>query len=93
MNESNAIILIIGSLIGLVIYQRNKAKSAEALADNLKANEKLNDLNKDIIKNKALMEAEEEKRKAIENEANEKKKQKLSLQDISDMFNKLNDRK
>lgn len=93
MNESNVIVLVIASLFGLFLYQRNRARTAEALLGNEEDKKKLNELDKDTIKNKALLELEEEKRKQIENESNDKKKQSLTLEDINDMFNKLNNRK
>lgn len=92
MND-NYVVLIIGSLVALFFWQRNKTRSAEALNENEEDKEKISKLNKDSIKNQALLEIEEEKRKNIEDESTGKKKSKLTLQDISDMFNKLNDRK
>ena len=81
------IIGLVVTLLGLFLFERNRRKSAESLYENEKELEKLDDLNKGKIKNSALLEVEQEKRKRIDGESNDKK-QSLSLEDLVSFFNK-----
>ena len=60
-------------MTGAFLFERSKRKSAEAIADNKETLDKLNDLNKEIKKNEAALEAEEEKRNEIKKEVEDEK--------------------
>lgn len=88
MDLTGYLIVGLAALGGLFLYEKSKRKSAEALNENVETKEKLNELNKDIIKNEALNEAEEEKRKQIEKESEEKKNEKVDRDNLLDWLNK-----
>lgn len=74
--------LIVG-LVGAFLFQRSKAKSAEALNDNLEIKENLLEKQKEVVKNQGLIEAEEQKREEIKND-----EKNPTLIDIADYINR-----
>ena len=62
---------LLGLLLGGLLYNNTKRKSAEVLIENLEVKNQANALDKEASKNSGLLEAEEEKRKAIEEKKNE----------------------
>lgn len=75
-------------LIGVLLYERSKRRSAEALNDNIETKEKIDEVQRDVIKNEALMEAERLKRDEINKKLEEDKKKDVSKDDLLDFFNK-----
>jgi hypothetical protein len=76
---------LIGLLIALVgglLYERSKRKSAESSLENLETKKQILNLEKQESKNKGLIEAEKEKREEIKND-----KPKKSLDDLARFFN------
>lgn len=80
-----AITLALFILSGAFLYERSRRKSAEAIADNKEDLDKINELNKQISSNDGKLEAEEEKRKQIEKEAEDAKSKD---DDVSEFLNK-----
>lgn len=78
---------IIAALFGAVIYFKSKKDTAEALNQNIEVKEKLNEVSKEIAKNEGLSQAEEEKRKQLEDEANKEKEKGLTGEDLANFFN------
>lgn len=76
--------LIVG-LVGLLLFERSKRKSAEGALENLEARKETLELDKEATKNTGLIEAEEAKREEIKNEQDKKS--------LSDIARFLNDRK
>lgn len=74
------------AVLAAFYYLKVKKDSAEALNENIDTKNKINELDKDASKNSGLLEAEEEKRKQLENEKNEKIKD-TSLNTLIDFFN------
>ena len=85
------ILALLAALVGGLFYYRTKAKSAEALNENLDAKKQVLDLSKDIAEKTGLLKAEEGKRTEIE-EANEKLKEKgVSISELENFFNRNRD--
>lgn len=79
--------IAVAGLTVWLLYEKNKRESAEALNDNLETKEKVDAINKDVIKNEALIAAEEEKRKEIEKKLEEEKNKDVSKDDLTKFFN------
>lgn len=62
---------LIALLFGGFLYTNTKKKSAEALLENNEVHKEANKLDKEVSKNEGLLEAEEIKRKEIEEKKNE----------------------
>lgn len=75
------VIVALLGVIGLLFYERNKRKSAEAILDN-------NETLKSKAKTEGLLEAQEAEREKIKSET-EARKEKLSDEEITDFYNKL----
>lgn len=73
-------------MTGAFLYQRSRANSAEAVADNQEMLEKLNEGNKEIAKNDGQLESEEAKREEIRKETDAKKADAPNTDD-ADFFN------
>ena len=86
MEALYGIILILG---GLLLHFVQKSKSAGALLENQDANKKIDNINKDVIKNEALMEAEKLHREKILKEVDDLLKKGQSDEKIRDFYNGL----
>lgn len=75
------LLTILAAVAGLFLFTNSKRKTAEALLENQKVKEDLNKSSQELAKNNGLLEAEEEKRKALENA-------KKDNSSITDFFNK-----
>lgn len=73
----------LAALVGWLLIEKSKRKSAEGLLENLETTKKTLEVDKNINKNTALIEAEENKRQDIQ-----KDEPKKSLQEIADALNK-----
>ena len=73
---------LIGVLVGFVYVLNEKKKSAESLLENQKTKEETLKQDRDIAKNDGLLDAEEQKRKELENAP------KKDTTDPADFFNK-----
>jgi len=62
---------LIGLLFGALFYTNTKKNSANALLENNDVNKAANKVDQQVSKNDGLLEAEEEKRKALEGKKNE----------------------
>ena len=78
---------IIVALIGAVLFQSSKKKSAEALLENQSTKVTLAALDKDEQKNKGLIEAEAQKQADAKSDAESEKAKNVTNQDIIDFFN------
>ncbi len=89
MELNDLLLTVIGISLGGLLYYKGKAGSAGALLENSDSKEKLNKEDKDIAKSSGLLEAEEEKRKALEADAAAKsaKVTDATIKDILDLFN------
>lgn len=74
-------VLYVGDLI-------KKKTISDAQNENLDTKEKLNEIEKEVIKNEAVVEVEKEKRAALKKEMEDKTNAVLSGKDIADFFNK-----
>lgn len=72
--------------LSTIIYLYVKKNSAEALNQNIDTKEKLNELGKDLSKNDGLLDAEEERRRLIEEEKNAKLNQGATVTDLINFF-------
>jgi hypothetical protein len=70
------------ALVGGLLYERSKRKSAESSLENLETKKQILNLEKQESKNEGLIEAEKEKREEIKNEQSKK-----SLDDLARFFN------
>ena len=73
---------LIVALIGGLLYERSKRKTAESPLDNLETKKQVLELEKQESKNSGLIDAEKEKREEIKNEQSKK-----SLDDLARFFN------
>jgi len=80
MNAIIALLAVLGAAVGALFLKGKKLDDANALLDNQKAKEGLNQVDKDLAKNQGLLEAEDQKRKEIGN---------ASAQDLVDFVNNL----
>jgi len=69
-------------LLGGLLFERSKRKSAENTLENLETKKQILEVEKNVSKNNGLIEAEKEKREEIKNE-----KSKKSLDDLARFFN------
>jgi ATP phosphoribosyltransferase regulatory subunit HisZ len=75
-------------LAGLaVLFFLKKNKTVEAQAENLETKEKINEVQKEVVKLEASLEVEAEKRQKLQNEMEDKIKEVLDGKDIADFFN------
>ena len=81
------IVGIILALLGGLIFERTKRKSAESLLENVETKEKNLELDKDISKNRGLIEAEDEKRNQLKAEMKDKLNETVDSKDITNFFN------
>lgn len=79
---------VIGLLVAGITFLWVKKGNAEALLNNTKTKEELNNIDSGIAKNEGLLSAEETKRKQLEANIGESKGKNESLDDLSDFFNK-----
>jgi len=70
------------ALLGGLLYERSKRKTAEGSLHNLETKKEVLELEKQESKNSGLIEAEKEKREEIKNEQSKK-----SLDDLARFFN------
>lgn len=70
------------ALVGGLLYERSKRRSAESSLENIETKKQIVGLEKEQAKNNALIEAEKEKREEIKND-----KSKKSLDDLARFFN------
>lgn len=76
------LIALIVALIGGLVYERSKRKTAEGSLHNLETKKEVLELEKQESKNSGLIDAEKEKREEIKNEQSKK-----SLDDLARFFN------
>jgi len=77
---------IIGALIGGLFFFRTKAKSAEALNDNVKTKSAINDLQVEINKDANDVETEQRKIESDKSKLVDAKKETLTNEKLSDFF-------
>ena len=87
MDMISALIGIIGILVGGFLYQRSRANNAQALNENIKTKEELNELDKTIAKNDGLLQSEEEKRAELEKQAQDEKAKEVTQEDLLKFLN------
>jgi len=92
MDFTTGLVVVVAGLATWLLYEKNKRKSAEALNDNAETKEKVLEIEKEVIKNEALNEAEEEKRKTLKDSLEEEKKKDVSEENILDFFNRKSDK-
>lgn len=78
----------IAALGAWLYFEHSTRKHAEALNDNLETKEKVDAVNKDVIKNEALIEAEKQKQDELNKNLEEEKKKEVSKDELLDFFNK-----
>lgn len=88
MNLMVILIAAFSTLIGWLLYERSKRKSAEALNDNIKTKEEVLEIQKDVVKNEGLIDAERIKREEMIKKLEEEKNKDVSNKDLLDFFNK-----
>lgn len=71
----------------LYTWEKSKRKQAEALNLNIETKEQINQLNKEIYKNDAALQAEETKRKEINEDFNKEVSRELDTKETEDFFN------
>lgn len=84
--ETEYIYAVLAGLAVLFFIKKNKA--VEAQAENLETKEKVNEVQKEVVKNKALIDAEAIKREELKTEMERKTRETLTEQDIVDFFNR-----
>lgn len=84
--ETDYLYAILAGLAVLFFLKKNKA--VEAQAENLETKEKINEVQKEVVKNEALIDAEAIKREELKNEMERKTRETLTEQDIVDFFNR-----
>lgn len=84
--ETDHIYAVLAGL--LVLFFLKKNKTVEAQGENLEVKEKLNEIQKEIIKTDAKIEIEAEKRDSVKKEMEEKINDVLSEKEIADFFNR-----
>jgi hemoglobin-like flavoprotein len=83
--ETDYLYAILAGLAVLFFLKKNKA--VEAQAENLETKEKINEVQKEVVKLEASLEVEAEKRQKLQNEMEDKIKEVLDGKDIADFFN------
>lgn len=71
-----------------VLFFLKKNKAVEAQAENLETKEKINEVQKEVVKTEALLDAEVIKREELKTEMERKTRETLTEQDIVDFFNR-----
>lgn len=84
--ETDYLYAVLAGLAVLFFLKKNKA--AEAQAENLETKEKVNEVQKEVVKNEALIDAEAIKREELKTEMERKTRETLTEQDIVDFFNR-----
>lgn len=84
--ETDYLYAVLAGLAVLFFLKKNKA--AEAQAKNLETKEKVNEVQKEVVKNEALIDAEAIKREELKTEMERKTRETLTEQDIVDFFNR-----
>jgi hemoglobin-like flavoprotein len=83
--ETDYLYAVLAGLAVLFFLKKNKA--VEAQAENLETKEKINDIQKEVIKTEASLEVEADKRERLQHEMEDKIKEVLDGKDIADFFN------
>ena len=83
--ETDYLYAILAGLAVLFFLKKNKA--VEAQAENLETKEKINEVQKEVVKLEASLEVEAEKRQKLQSEMEGKIKGILDGKDIADFFN------
>jgi hypothetical protein len=83
--ETDYLYAVLAGLAVLFFLKKNKA--VEAQAENLETKEKINEVQKEVVKLEASLEVEAEKRQKLQNEMEDKIKEVLDGKDIADFFN------
>lgn len=83
--ETDYLYAVLAGLAVLFFLKKNKA--VEAQAENLETKEKINEVQKEVVKLEASLDAEAEKRERLQNEMEDKIKEVLDGKDIADFFN------
>lgn len=78
---------IIGLLVGALLFTRTKQKSAESLLENQETKEKLLEVDKAGLVDKANVEVEKEKVAALKEEHEKVSVNEETIKDILDFFN------
>lgn len=86
MNLTTSLIGIITALAGWLFFERGKRQAAEAVAENVDAKQKVQDLQGQQLENTATIKVEAEKRKEISENANEEKSKPTSDSELLDFF-------
>lgn len=84
--ETDYLYAILAGLAVLFFLKKNKA--VEAQAENLETKEKVNEVQKEVVKTEALIDAEVIKREELKTEMERKTRETLTEQDIVDFFNR-----
>lgn len=82
------LVVVIGALTGLFLFERSKRRTAEALNTNNKTKEEVADIQKNVDVNNAEIKAEEQKRADAQKAADEEKAKNATNDDLIDFFNK-----
>jgi septal ring factor EnvC (AmiA/AmiB activator) len=83
--ETDYLYAVLAGLAVLFFLKKNKA--VEAQAENLETKEKINEVQKEVVKLEASLEAETDKRQKLQSEMEDKIKKVLDGKDIADFFN------
>jgi len=81
---------IIGALIGGLFFYRTKAKSAEALNENVETKSAVNEIQAGINKDEARIAVEQSNIKDQQEKLADSKKEKLDDKSLVDFFNSIN---
>jgi hypothetical protein len=78
---------LISVLFGSAVFLYIRGQSAQALLDNLKTKEKLNESDKDIANKQGNLQAESDKRNDLAKDLNQEKGKDETLENLKDFFN------
>jgi hypothetical protein len=84
-------VIVAGVIVALVLWlwhERSQRRSAEALNDNAKTKEQVDNVQKEVVKNEAEIKVEEEKREELKKKLEDEKSKDPSKDEILDFFNK-----
>lgn len=84
--ETDYLYAVLAGLVVLFFLKKNKA--AEAQAENLETEEKINKVQKEVLITEAFIETEETKREDLKNEMERKTREALTKEEIVDFFNR-----
>jgi len=79
--------LLVAILVGILYFLWRKKEADDALLQNQQTKEQINTLNETISKNDGLLEAEEQKRKDLEDQLKQKERQDASKDALLDFLN------